>query len=368
MTDAQPRHYEPGRPPAALLARVRRTRPIVMLSSNESALGPSPLARHAYAAAADELHVYPETSSALLRERIAEVHAVHPDEVCVGAGSTDLIYQLVQGQLVHGSAGPGTVLAPAYTFVAYALAARQAGLAYVEVPGVGFEPDLDALAAAIDPTTQLVCIANPNNPTGAFVERAALTRFLARVPAHVPVVLDEAYAELVDAPGGAFGVQLRAAHPNLVVLRTLSKAYGLAALRVGYALASRERVRRLEQRRPPFSVSAPAQAAALAALGDHAHLASSVRLVHEGRPSLTAALEARGFGVHASQGNFVCVEVGPSAPRLWRELLAAGFVVRPLEPYGLSRHLRITIGTPEQHEGLLAALDGLAAQRDDDER
>jgi histidinol-phosphate aminotransferase len=217
--------------------------------------------------------------------------------------------------------------------------------------------DLASLAAAIGPSTRLVYLANPNNPTGTWFGRDAFAAFLAGVPAGVLVVLDEAYAEFADAPDYASALPLVAAHPNLVVTRTFSKAYALAGLRVGFAVAHPGLVAVMERVRESFNVNLVGLAAAEAALGDTEHLRGSVARNARERTALAQALAARGWFVHPSQANFLLVEFGDRTPAIEAALLARGVVVRPMAGYGLPGCLRITVGTAEENRRLLAALD-----------
>ena len=221
--------------------------------------------------------------------------------------------------------------------------------------------DLDAIAAAIGPQTRLVYVANPNNPTGTWFGREALRAFLAKVPSETIVVMDEAYAEMADAPEYASAVELLANHPNLAVTRTFSKAYGLAGLRVGYLLAAPGLVAVMERLRESFNVNGPALAACEAALGDEAHLASACARNAEQRAALSAALSERGLHVFPSQTNFVLVEFGADTARIEAELIARGVVLRPMGGYGLGDCLRITVGDADENRRLLAALDAVRA-------
>lgn len=337
--------YEPGRPSAEVLQGLCGTEPLVTLSSNENPLGPSPYAARALLSAA--VHLYPDTRSDPLRHRLATLHQVDPARVAVGPGTTDLIYHLVR------LLGGGGVLAPAHTFVAYRLAARVAGHDYREVDG-----GLGALARAVEPSTRLVCLANPGNPTGELYPREEVEALIAAVPPSVTVVLDEAYHEYVDPAVAPDGVALARTRPSVVVLRTFSKAHGLAALRIGYAVGSPDRIAALDAARPPFSVTGPAQAAALAALDDPEHVRRTRAAVGAGRAQLRAGLAALGLVAPESHGNFVLVHLGRAAPTVWEALVRAGVLVRRLEPYGLSEHLRVTVGTGDENRRFLAALGG----------
>ena len=219
--------------------------------------------------------------------------------------------------------------------------------------------DLDAIAASITPRTRLVYLANPNNPTGTWFGAEAFAAFLARVPGDVLVVVDEAYAECADAPDYASALALQPAHPNLVVTRTFSKAYALAGLRVGYAVAHPGLVAVMERVRESFNVNLVALAAAEAALGDEAHLHWTLARNAGQRAGLADALRARGWLVHPSQTNFLLVEFGGDAPRIEAALLERGVVLRPMAGYGLPTCSRVTVGTADENRRLLAALDTL---------
>ncbi|MDN5781766.1 MAG: aminotransferase class I/II-fold pyridoxal phosphate-dependent enzyme, partial [Luteimonas sp.] len=222
--------------------------------------------------------------------------------------------------------------------------------------------DLDAIAAAITPATRLVYLANPNNPTGTWFAHDAFAKFLAGVPDDVLVVMDEAYAEIADAPDFASALSLLAAHRNLVVTRTFSKAYALAGLRVGYAVAHPEIAAMLERVRESFNVNAVALAAAEAALGDDDWLRDTLAANAVQRAALASALRERGWPVSPSQTNFLLVEFGECTERIEYGLLERGVVLRPMAGYGLPQCSRISVGSAKENRGLLAALDGLASR------
>lgn len=320
---------------------------MIDLSANENPLGPSESVRARLAAAIVER--YPDSSARALRARLAALHGCDLEQVCVGAGSTDLIFHLVAA---FGAGGD--LVAPRHSFIAWRLATQHTLTTYREA-GEGLATDLEGLLAAITPDTTLVCVVNPANPTGAFVPRDALLAFLSRVPDDVMVVLDEAYAEYVEPPAACVGPEVLRSHANVLVLRTFSKAYGLAGLRVGYVLGAPTPIATLEQRRPPFSVSAPAQAAALAALDDVHHLETTVRLAQRERARVGRALTELGFEVLPSQANFLCVRTG-DGERAASTLKANGVAVMPLSAYGLPEWVRITLGTVETNDRLVTSM------------
>lgn len=316
----------------------------VHLASNESALGPSP---RAVAAARDALlGGYPEPDAATLRRALAERHDRAVDEVVVTCGSTEAIQLLVR-------AFPGAVAAPAGSFPLYERTATAAGREVRLAPRrADHRVDLAALAACVTADTALVFVASPDNPTGTSAQ--GLREWLRALPWTVVPVIDEAYAELCDA------VDLAGAHPNLVVLRSFSKAYGLAALRIGYALASAAIVDALDRVRDPFNVGGPAQAAALAALADGAWLAAVRAHTEVGRRRLIDGLRARGFEAVESDANFVFVPRGAGLAELAE---ARGVTVRRMDAWGYPGAVRVTVGRDEEHARLFAALDAARGLR-----
>ena len=356
------RAYDPGHDLVALRRKFGAEH-LVELGSNENPYGPSPRAKQAVLAQLEQLHRYPDPLGADLKRALAAKHGVATAQLLLGNGSHELLMQLAQV-----FAGPGDeVVFSRYGFAVFALATQAAGASMRIVgalPRSAAMPaghDLDAIAAAIGPQTRLVYVANPNNPTGTWFGREALRAFLAKVPSETIVVMDEAYAEMADAPEYASAVELLANHPNLAVTRTFSKAYGLAGLRVGYLLAAPGLVAVMERLRESFNVNGPALAACEAALGDEAHLASACARNAEQRAALSAALSERGLHVFPSQTNFVLVEFGADTARIEAELIARGVVLRPMGGYGLGDCLRITVGDADENRRLLAALDAVRA-------
>lgn len=334
---------------------------IVKLASNENPLGMPASARTALLAALDELGRYPDSNGFRLKAALSRRLDVPADWITLGNGSNDILELAAAAFL-----GPGrSAVYAQHAFAVYALATQARGARAIVVPARDFGHDLDAMAAAIAADTRVVYIANPNNPTGTFVPAAGIERFLARVPADVVVVLDEAYNEYLPAEARSDSTQWVRRHPNLLVSRTFSKAYGLAGLRVGYGIAQGELTDLLNRVRQPFNVSVPAQAAAEAALADLDFVARSEALNRAGMRQLVAGVEALGLRHVPSVGNFVLIEVGPAA-RVYHELLRRGVIVRPVANYGLPQWLRVTVGLPHENEIFLAALPAaLAAARAD---
>jgi histidinol-phosphate aminotransferase len=367
------RAYDPGHDLVALRRRFADNG-LVELGSNENALGPSPSVRAAIDAALPLLHRYPDPLGGDLKRALAGRLGVGVDEIALGNGSHELLMLLAQV-----FAGPGCdVLMSRYGFAVYALAAQAVGaglrmadaLPRTDPMPLGHDPA--ALAAAADPRTRLLYLANPNNPTGTWMELEAIETLLERLPARVIVVIDEAYAEYADtgndAGGGGGGsgprsaLALRARFPNLVVTRTFSKAYGLAGLRIGHAVANPALVALIERLRESFNVNALALAAAQAALADEQHLARVVAQNAAQRARLAAGLAGLGLRVFPSRTNFLLVEFAQGAGRaraVEAALLERGIVPRPMAGYGLPDCLRITVGTPAENRRLLDELGSI---------
>jgi histidinol-phosphate aminotransferase len=352
--------YRPGRNPADLAREIGVPR-AVKLASNEVAFPPLPAVVQALSAAAAETNRYPDNGALVLTAALAERYGVEPGQVATGGGAVTLLQQIAQAYC-----DPGSGLAFAWrSFEMYPLLAQVAGARAVQVPlvpgadgGAADTHDLDALAAAVDDTTRVVIVCNPNNPTGTAVRRAPLERFLDAVPDDVLVVLDEAYREFVTDPDVPDGVELMRGRPNVAVLRTFSKAWGLAGLRVGYLLAEDPAVAEAVRRtHVPFSVSSLAQAAAVAALASEDEVRRRCAAVTGERGRLTAALRERGLAVADSQANFVWLPVGERTAELAAALEARAVITRPFAGEGI----RVTVGTPEEDDVFLAALDEVLA-------
>jgi len=356
------RAYDPGHDLVALRRKFGEDH-LVELGSNENPYGPSPAARIAILDQVHSIHRYPDPLGLDLKRALAEKHGVDTGQILLGNGSHELLMQLAQV-----FAGPGDdVVFSRYGFAVFALATQAAGgnLRIVEaLPRNASMPlghDLDAIAAAITPATKLVYLANPNNPTGTWFGRDALDAFMARVPAEVIVVFDEAYAEMADAKDFDSALAVLNTCPNVVVTRTFSKAYGLAGLRVGYLIAVPGLVAVMERIRESFNVNGLALAACEAVLGDEMHLRWACERNAEERAWVTEALQSRGLRVFPSQTNFVLVEFGASTPLIEAALVAQGVVLRPMGGYGLPDCLRITVGNSDENRRLLAALDAVLA-------
>jgi histidinol-phosphate aminotransferase len=333
---------------------------VIRLASNESPLGPSPAAVRAYRSLAGELHRYPDGAHEQLRRALAASHGLEAERIVCGAGSDELI-----GLLVRAYAGPGDeVLHSEFGFLMYAIAAKGAGATPVAAPERDCATDVDAMLARVTPRTRVVLIANPNNPTGSLLSAAEVRRLHAGLPTNALFVLDSAYAEYVGDEGYEDGSALVAAHDNVVMLRTFSKIYGLAALRIGWAYCPPAVADVLNRLRGPFNTNAPAQAAALAALGDRDHVAAAKAHNLRWLPWLRERIAAAGFDALPSAGNFVLVRfpAGPStnADAACAFLNARGIIPRKMGPYGLGNCLRITIGRDDEMPLVAEALAAFA--------
>jgi len=353
--------YQPGKP-VSEIARDYGVTDVVKLASNENPLGPAPKARAAAQAAMTEVHRYPDGAAFELRERIAAEHRVAPEQITFGNGSNDCLDLVARCFLAPGR----SAVYSRHAFAIYAIATRSAGadgIVAAPRPDADDQPfghDLDAMAAAIGGDTRVVFVANPNNPTGTWLTGAELERFLAQVPSEVVVVLDEAYIEYArEAEGYMDGRQWLDAYPNLVLVRTFSKGYGLPGLRIGYALSSPAIADLLNRVRHPFNLNAVAQAAAVAALDDTDHIQRAVALNRDERPRVAAGCRELGLRVLPSAGNFICVDTGGNADAVHEALLREGVIVRPLAGYELSRWLRVSIGTAAENTRFLGAMTRL---------
>lgn len=348
--------YQPGKPIDALL-REHGIANGIKLASNENPWGPPPRAIEAIKRHAAHVHRYPDGDGTELKKKLAHKWGVEPANILLGNGSNELI-ELV----IRTFAGKGdNVVFPERAFIVYRLAATAAGASCNAVNEKdGYAPDLDGLAEAVDASTKVVCLANPNNPTGSLVPLEALQGWLDRLPRDVIVLLDEAYYEYVTREYGDSIASLR--HPGLVFTRTFSKAYGLAGLRIGYALGDACILELVNRFREPFNVNALAQVAALAALEDEMWVMQHVEQCLDERERLERHLSSKGLLAAHSKGNFVLLR-HPKSAWLLRNLERCGIIVRPLGPYGMEDVLRISVGTREENDRFLRALDGLLGGR-----
>jgi histidinol-phosphate aminotransferase len=328
---------------------------IVKLASNENPLGMPESAKQAMLKAADEIGRYPDGNGFALKAAITAKYDVPADWITLGNGSNDIL-ELAAHALVQPTQ---SVIYSQYSFAVYALATQAIGACAIVVPAKAYGHDLEAMAAAITPDTRLIFIANPNNPTGTFLPVEEIEAFLKKVPSDVVVVLDEAYNEYLPAEMQYDSIAWVRRYPNLLVSRTMSKAYGLAGLRIGFGIAQPAITDLLNRIRQPFNVNTMAQAAAVAALNDAEFLRKSAQMNAEGYTQLTQAFEAMGLEYVSSYGNFVLVKVGEdneAGNRVNLALLKQGVIVRPVGNYGLPQWLRVTIGLPEENSRFIEAL------------
>lgn len=344
--------YQPGKPISELAREMGiAEESIVKLASNENPLGMSVRARDAAITAIGEISRYPDGGAFALKKALCARFGVEPAQLVIGNGSNDILELASQAFLAPGL----SAVYSRHAFAVYPLATNARGARGIEVAAKNFGHDLDAMAAAIEPQTRLVFIANPNNPTGTFVPGAELEAFLAKVPRHVLVVLDEAYTEYLAPEQRYDSIAWLARFPNLLVSRTFSKAYGLAGLRVGYAIAHPEVADLMNRVRQPFNVSSVALAAAEAALDDDEFLARSAEVNRRGMAQLVAAFRELGLEWIPSAGNFVTFKVG-DAIGVNQALLRQGVIVRPIAAYGMPHWLRVSIGLPEENTRFIEAL------------
>lgn len=343
--------YEPGRP----IEEVQRELGIgevFKLASNENPIGPSPKAVEAIKAALTDLNRYPDGGSYELRNKIAARHQLAPEQIFTGCGSCEIINLIVYMLLRPGL---NAVIA-AHSFVIYELAIAAAGGSARVVPlREDYVFDLDAMADAIDENTRVVLLGNPNNPTGTIYQRDAWERFLGKVPQRVVIVADEAYFEFVRDPQYPDSLNYHDGNRLLITLRTFSKIFGLAGLRVGYAVASPEIAGMLNNVRQPFNVNALAQVAVIAAMDDVKHIENTLRVNREGMRYIEEALGTMGIEYLPSQANFLLADVGDGRT-VYEKLLRRGVIVRPMNGYALPRHVRISVGLAEENRALIAAL------------
>ncbi len=353
--------YVPGKP-IEELERELGIEGAVKLASNENPLGPSPRAVEAVRSAAADVHRYPDGGCYHLRRELARRLGVEPDNIILGNGSNEVLELVARTFL-----GPGDeAVMGEYAFIVFPLVTMAVGARCVLSPMPGMVHDLDDMLFRITPATRVVFLANPNNPTGTFVDRASLERFLAEVPEDVLVVVDEAYYHYAQGPDYLDTTTLLGTRKALVTTRTFSKVYGLAGLRVGYGVSDAEIIDWMNRVREPFNVNSLAQRAALAALEDDRHVARSVETNARGKQFLERELAEMGVVFWPSRTNFILIDVGRDAGRVYEKLLARGVIVRPVAPYGLRTHLRVTVGAEEENARFIEALRAVLTEEGGD--
>jgi histidinol-phosphate aminotransferase len=343
--------YEPGKP----IEEVEREFGIsgsVKLASNENPLGPSPRALAVLRERLPELHLYPDGDCFYLKRALARKLGVEPDRLIFGNGSNEII-ELAARTFMRP--GDEAVMAE-QAFLVYELIVQAVGGRRKTVPLKNFTHDLAAIADAVTPQTRLVFLANPNNPTGTIYHRRDWEAFLERISPDVLVIVDEAYFEYVEAVDYPNSLDYHARHPAILTLRTFSKLYGLAGLRIGYGIGAKDVIALMQRVRQPFNVNAPAQWAALAALDDTEHVQRSLGINRQGVKYLEAEFTRLGLSYVPTQANFILVSVG-NGPEVFQRLLQQGVIVRPMVGYKFPEHVRITVGTMAENQKLIGALE-----------
>ena len=344
--------YQPGKP-VEELERELGIEGIVKLASNENPRSPAATVQRAMAAVASEISRYPDGSGFQLKQRLSNLLKVTPSNLTLGNGSNDVLELIVRAFVQPGEG----VVVSAHAFAVYVLSASAAGAKLQETPARNWGHDLDGMFDMIDGETRAVFIANPNNPTGTWVTSTKLRQFLDALPSHVIAVVDEAYFEYVEEAEYPDCIEMLPIYPNLIVTRTFSKIYGLAGLRVGYAIASELITEVLNRIRHPFNVNSIALAAAAGALDDREFVESSRTLNREQMAVLCEGFTGLGLDWIPSVGNFVTVDVGQPAIDVFNKMLLQGVIVRPVANYGLPNHLRFTVGLALENEKALRALE-----------
>ncbi len=347
--------YKPGKSVEEVQRELGLER-VYKLASNENPLGPSPKAMEAINESLLCIHQYPDATGYRLRQALAGRYKVKPENVIIGGGSEGIMATIVR-TFLHGD---DEVLTSEGTFIGFMVLARAQGVPITTVPLKDYGYDLEAIAAAVTPWTKVIYLANPNNPTGTIFHRAAFEKFLETVPPHILIILDEAYYEFVGDNYDYPDSQLYRAD-NVLTLRTYSKAYGLAGIRIGYGIGHESLISQLWKVKLPFEPSTPAQAAGIAALEDDEFLATTLEINREGLEQLYAGFDRLGVRYVPSSANFVMLDMGSEdeVMRLFDGLLNQGIVVRPLKGFGLPHCLRVSVGLPEENAAFLAAFEKL---------
>jgi histidinol-phosphate aminotransferase len=351
--------YQPGRP-IEEVARELGLDPgcIIKLASNENPLGPSRLGLAAMRQALKQVNLYPDGNAFYLKQKLAAKLGVTPANLILGNGSNEVI-ELVG----HALLAPGAeVVVSQYCFAVYPIVTALFGAKLVVVPAKNHAHDLDAMLAAITPNTRIVFVANPNNPTGTTASREELARFVNAVPADVLLALDEAYIEFLDEPLDLLPEIRNGSKPNLLLMRTFSKIYGMAGLRIGYGIGHPDFIAALEKIRQPFNINSVAQAGALAALDDTKHVGKTRKINSRGLKLYARTFRKLGLEFIPSSANFILVRIG-DGQRVFGELQKLGVIVRPMGGYQLPEWIRISIGTPKENKRCLEALKSVLGQK-----
>ncbi len=337
--------YPPGKP-IEELEREFGIHGSIKLASNENPLGPSPEAIGAIKNRISSLNRYPDGSAYYMKEALSRKYGISPEEIIVGNGSDEILELVIRTFFLYGDHAVQSFP----TFLVYEKIIMGAGGNISSVPLANFGVDLEKMLKAITPETKVIFINNPNNPTGSALFREELLDFLQQVPDDIVIVLDEAYIEFARDKRIANGLELVKHHPLLIVLRTFSKLYGLAGLRIGYGFASKEMIDYMNRIRQPFNVNSLAQAAAVAALADSDFVSKTIELTNSGLEYLFRELDSMGIKYHPTQTNFFLIKVPGGGDSVYNKMLEYGVIVRSMSSYGLSDYIRINVGLPEENE------------------
>lgn len=348
--------YPPGRPIDEVKRKFGIDR-IVKLNANENSLGPSPMVAKTIVEHVAEIHRYPDNSAYYLKKKLSDIHAVSPEQIITGNGSNELVQFIIMTFILPGE----VVLTAKPTFLLYGIMGRVLGGRVLEVALKDFCYDLDAMAEQVSDETKLIFISNPNNPTGTVVNTTSFERFLKKVPDDVIVVMDEAYFEYVTCDDYPDALAYLKQDRKIIILRTFSKAYGLAGLRIGYAIASAELVSYMERIREPFNANSLAQKAAITALDDTAHLKKTLDNNRLGIEYMYSQLNMLQLSFVPTQTNFILINVGHNADLIHKMLLKDGIMVRSMDGFDLNEYIRVTIGLPEENKKFIETLEKVIA-------
>lgn len=342
--------YQPGKPIEELERELGITSSI-KLASNENPLGPSPKAILAAQGALHKAHFYPDGGCFELKQTLSQLLSVKPEQITVGNGSENILELIVKAYLHQDD----TAVISKYAFLTIPILVQSYGARLNVAPAHNWGHDIQGMLHAIDEKTRILFLVNPNNPTGTYINKTDFHKLMAAVPSHVLVVVDEAYAEYISAADYPDTIQYLDKYPNMIITRTFSKAYGLAALRLGYAVSSPDIADILNRARLPFNVNTIAAKAICAAVNDQEHVKKSVEMNRQGMQQLEKGLQQLKLNYIPSIGNFITIDVG-NGLKMYHTLLHEGVIVRPLKAYDMPKHIRVTIGTPEQNERFLLTM------------
>ncbi len=344
--------YPPGKP-VAEIKREYGFKNIIKLNSNENCLGASPLALHAVQNSITDIHLYPDNNAYYLKRKLSEKMGVSTEQIILGNGSNELVQFISMTFLLPGE----EIITAAPTFVLYSIMGQVLGGKVKEFPLKNYTYDLKAMLRALTEKTKLIFISNPNNPTGTIIEDDELKDFIISIPSDVIVVVDEAYREYVTSRKFPDTLSYLNERENLILLRTFSKAYGLAGLRIGYAAAQKKLIEYMEKMREPFNSNHFAQQAALAALDDDEHIMKTRQNNIRGLEYLYSNLNRLGIGFVPTQTNFILVNLGENADIIYDRLFKEGIIVRSMKGWGLEDHIRVTVGLPEHNRKFIETVE-----------